>query len=87
VKIEVAAQNTLLLLEKNAHDTEKPPRLVPKRAEDGRGIPHAVWLLREVAERRITGEKAHRWLAWAQCVLTYEGIIDLHGCKYANLFS
>lgn len=81
--VRVAARNMLTLLDKS----EEWRGTDSKREEHGMGIPHALFLLNCVAEGVTTGEKAHRWLAWAQCILVYEKVADLSACKYGNLFS
>jgi hypothetical protein len=79
-----AAQNMIVMLEKSDHEDALES---PERRPDGKGVRHAKFLLEHITEELVTGEKAHRWLAWAQCILTYEGVTDLEACKYANLFS
>lgn len=50
----------------------------------GRGVGHQLWLLNEIIDGFVTGEKAHRWLGWAQAALTYEGMLTLDACKHIN---
>ncbi len=63
---------------------ESRPDLAPDRRKDGIGLGHALFLVEEIAVGRITGEKAHRWLGWAQCVCVYEGIASLMEMKATN---
>jgi len=57
---------------------------VPIRDPDGLTENHAIWLLVEVANNHVSGAKAHRWLAWAQCILTKADRLTLEMCKSIN---
>lgn len=59
----------------------------PERSEDGRGFHHAIWLLKEIALERVIGEKAHRWLAYAQGLLVAQAVLTLNQCRIANLLA
>lgn len=76
-----AAQNTDILLSKSYPDI---PAL---RAINGQSSAHARWCLGEVANGNITGEKAHRWLGYAQGVLVQNGHLTLEACKHANVLA
>lgn len=83
MNISKAASNTLLLWTKNCK--EKLPE--PKRTKLGIELCHQHWLLLEVFNEKVLGEKAHRWLSWAQGVLAANGVLSLEDCKYANVLT
>lgn len=56
----------------------------PVRHPAGLGGDHATWLLLEVAEGRVSGTKAHRWLGYAQGVFVETGFATLEEMKLAN---
>lgn len=54
-------------------------------SEKGDTPQHAMWLLSEVVNNEdMKNDKANRWLAWAQCLLTVYGFITLEDCKQIN---
>lgn len=55
-----------------------------RRHSDGWGVEHAKFLLNTVAKRKVTGTKAHRWLAYAQAILVGEEIFKLIDAKRTN---
>lgn len=77
----IAARNTLILLAKEGHE------VAPVRDEEGIGPEHAVWLLTEVVEKQVEGEKAHRWLSYAHGVLVERQMLTLQACKFAVALS
>jgi hypothetical protein len=83
MNVSAAASNTLLIWQKNI-EANLPK---PEREDTGLTLGHQHWLLLEVMNENIEGEKAHRWLSWAQGVLTSRGQVSLTDCKYANAFS
>ncbi len=60
--IQIAAQKTVELL---------PEAIKAERNEHGDTAHHAKWMLVEISEGRVTGEKAHRWLGWAQAAVCF----------------
>lgn len=80
--VKKAASNTLLLVHK--HCNYEP---IGVRADNGKSFSHAIWLLKQVEEGQVEGEKAHRWLGWAQCSLAYEGVVSLEASKCCNVFA
>lgn len=40
---------------------------------EGKSLEHAAWMLEEIVSKKIEGEKAHRWLGYAQGLLVLEG--------------
>lgn len=56
-----------------------------RRDEQGQSLEHAVWMLLEIYWKKIDGNKAHRWLGWAQCLLVVHGRATLEQMKQANL--
>ncbi len=52
---------------------------------EGLGIEHIKYMLNEIATEKVQGEKAHRWLGYAQGVLVYSGSFTLDMCKQINL--
>lgn len=55
-----------------------------RRHSDGWHIEHAKFLLNTVAKRKISGTKAHRWLAYAQAILVGEELFKLKDAKFVN---
>ena len=45
---------------------------------------HIIDMLERVASGEITGEKAHRWLGWAQCASVSAGVGTLEEMKNIN---
>lgn len=78
-----AAEHTLTLLRKNMTD----PLPGPAQAEDGQGLKHQLFVLYSVKDGEVVGEKAHRWLGWAQGALSAMDLLSLEECKYANLLA
>lgn len=62
----------------------RKPRCRVQRKWDGRGTQHAMWMLHEIAYRKVEGEKAHRWLGYAQGVLVQADFITLEKAKLTN---
>lgn len=56
----------------------------PNRADDGRGIEHAFWMLNEIIQGKVEGEKGHRWLGYAQGILVHEDELTLEEAKLLN---
>lgn len=81
--VKKAAFNTLYIWDKN-REGDLP---IAERLADGIGLTHQHFVLEEVASGRISGEKAHRWLGWAQGYLCCHGELSLADCKYSNVFS
>lgn len=48
------------------------------------GKDHIGWMLSEIIQERVTGEKAHRWLGWAQCAICMGGATTLPVFKNIN---
>lgn len=79
----LAAENTIRTATLNAALSRAPlPR--PERHLSGLTTAHAVWLLAELQDGRVTGEKSHRWLGWAQAILAVNGLLSLEEAKKAN---
>jgi hypothetical protein len=51
---------------------------------EGRKPGHALWMLGEIESGRIEGNKAQRWLGYAQGLLVALDLVDLHEMKEAN---
>ncbi len=45
---------------------------------------HIAHLLVNIRDKVVTGEKAHRWLGWAQCAATAAGVTTLEEMKAVN---
>jgi hypothetical protein len=84
MNIKQAAQNTLIIWAKNLSDVPLPE---PERDPNGRGRAHQVWLLHSIIAGQVEGEKAHRWLSYAQGYLVCLEDLKLDDCKYANVFA
>lgn len=63
---------------------------VQGRTEDGWpkggmcGRAHVTWMLERIEAGEIAGEKAHRWLGWAQCSVVAAGAGALDEMKEIN---
>ncbi len=80
--VKQAATNTYTIISKNCQQAP-----IEERNDSGLGLCHAAWMLSEIIQGRITGEKAHRWLGWAQAAAVADGAASLEDCKYANVFA
>jgi len=78
MKVRTAARNTL----KKAKIRKACG--IFRRDSDGMGLSHAGWMLIEVGTEKVTGEKAHRWLGWAQSIIVNHGYLELKECKDIN---
>jgi hypothetical protein len=47
-------------------------------------VPHQIEVLEKIINGEVTGEKAHRWIGWAQCALTINGIGDMNVYRAIN---
>lgn len=50
----------------------------------GTATAHLKYMLHELATGVVEGEKAHRWLGYAQGILVYTGYLTLDECKEIN---
>ena len=63
-------------------------RVIPRKNEFGDNIEHIVWMIDELAGRKIESEtKVCRWLGYIQCFLVINGYSTLEEEKRRNLFS
>jgi hypothetical protein len=78
-----AAANTRILAFKALPATQSV-----KQNDDGQGVPHALWMLSliELGDE-VAGEKAHRWLGYAQGLLVTHGVITLEQAKTCNVLA
>jgi hypothetical protein len=63
------------------------PTPEPKREIDGKSVAHALWIISQVAEGNVTGNKSHRWLGFGQGVLCVHGVMTLMEAKLINFDS
>ena len=78
---QVAAQGTL----ENwigELDAEEPD--LPIRDPDGKTKSHAHWMLIGLREGYVKGDKAHRWLGYAQAIIVSHGHLSLNDMKEIN---
>lgn len=54
------------------------------RDPEGKTYAHAMWMLWEIADKRIEGRKAHRWLGYAQAILIGQSAMTLDDAKQLN---
>lgn len=52
--------------------------------KDGCERSHLLYMCRMIINKKVKGEKAHRWLGWIQGVCTSVGITSLPQCKRVN---
>lgn len=62
----------------------KQPLLEPVRSEAGTGSAHAAWMLHGISMGYLHGDKAMRWLGYAQGVLVELEILSLPYVKKIN---
>ena len=55
-----------------------------KQDVDGATLEHAIWMLQGIIEGYVTGEKAHRWLGYAQALVVVIGGVPLDGLLEIN---
>jgi len=82
MNIQIAAEQTKHLIKKqliNKHPHNGWPTLPSELA-----YPHAIYMLDSIQDERVTGEKAHRWLGWAQCAAVAAGAGTLDDMKAIN---
>ncbi len=68
------ANKTLSLVEKSY--------LIEDHPEYGKN--HLRWMIEEITQDRIAGEKAHRWIGWIQGVVCIGGGATLEELKKIN---
>lgn len=51
----------------------KKTKVVAPRSNPGYTYSHLRWMLKEIMDGRVTGDKSHRWLGFVQGVLVREG--------------
>lgn len=56
----------------------------PVEDPEGKSLAHATWMLDLVASREISGDKAQRWLGYAQGLLVMHGKATLGQLKEVN---
>lgn len=56
----------------------------PERSPKGMGDRHIAFMLDEIRKGRITGEKAHRWLGYAQALMVVGNWATLDQLKEIN---
>jgi len=54
------------------------------KCKDGLDKPHVIWMLNGIILGYVTGEKAHRWLGWAQAVVCAYEYTTLEDLKVIN---
>ncbi len=54
------------------------------RDPEGQSQAHAVWMLQMLCTNEIEGNKAHRWLGYAQGILVILGVGTLNQMMEAN---
>jgi hypothetical protein len=78
MNIKLAAEQTLQLV-------SYADGLPLRQAEYG--IENIIWMLVMIKDGRITGEKAHRWLGWAQACICIGGGATMEELKEINAVS
>jgi hypothetical protein len=77
MNVQVAARLTRERIERNALTGSWP-------AEGPCGYVHVHSMLVQIEDGGIAGEKAHRWLGWAQCAAVAAGASVLDEMKAIN---
>lgn len=75
--IKMAAQDTRILMNRNwvTRPSPTPPSITHS---------HIEMMLNSITEGKVTGEKAHRWLGWAQCAAVVANAGTLEEMKAIN---
>ena len=55
-----------------------------KRDPEGKTYAHAMFMAFEIMEGRVAGDKAHRWLGYAQGILVGQEVMSLDDAKRLN---
>lgn len=66
------------------HVNGENERVAVERDLDGETPEHAMWMLQGIQWGYIQGEKAHRWLGYAQAILVHTGWLTLCAAKEIN---
>lgn len=82
MNVKQAAENTLSLWSKAQKSIPEP-----EQTTHGTTEAHVRYVLEQLMDGQVNGEKAHRWLGWAQGWLVARDKITLDDCKYANVLS
>jgi len=56
----------------------------PRVADEKLGYVHTMSLLESIKLGKVSDEKAHRWLGWAQCACVSAGLASLDDMKRIN---
>ena len=55
-----------------------------QKTTKGLTLAHAKWMLEGISREYVKGDKAHRWLGWAQAILCQYSVVDLDTLKTMN---
>jgi hypothetical protein len=80
-----AAVNTAIIVRRRLAELGQPDEAI--RSPSGTGTAHQLWALEQVTTCQVEGEKAHRWLGYAQGALAEQGLLGLEEAKLANLLA
>jgi len=80
MNVITAAEGTLKVLKsgdwhwehvspRSLHDPIGADARVPDVSNEPDSFEHIQWMLRGIVDGYVTGEKAHRWIGWAQAVI------------------
>lgn len=75
---KIAAENLMEII--SDHEPDK----IASRSTDGRGTPHALWMLEGIAQGYVQGEKAHRWVGYVQGMMVTLALATLEEMKAVN---
>lgn len=83
--IKAVARGCLNYIQHKDEGTElSATPLEPARSSEGNDGNHAAWMLHEIIDGNVEGEKAHRWLGYAQALLVVADELSLEECKMLN---
>jgi len=67
-----------------AEKTLRRLSFMPESGDPACGRKHIRYMLTLIIEGHITGEKAHRWLGWAQACICMQSNVSLQELKEIN---
>lgn len=87
MNVQKAAASSLVLIQEfwSIENRRTVPAPYFDRKENS--LCHAEWMLKGIVEGYIQHEKAHRWLGWAQCLISVYGLASLDELKDINKLS
>ena len=58
-----------------------------RRSSSGNDIQHVLWMLDQIEQGEVEGDRAQRWVGDVMGWLRRDGALSLDDCRYASLFA